>query len=92
MFNSEQGHIKKYADSYESGNKGSDNGISCKDPNILSSPNILTGLSHEVRTYMNSIVAFSSAGFFSSITAIGRPFTKMTISGLLFFSFSIIVN
>ena len=32
---------------------------SCDDSNILNCPKILTGLSHEVRTYMNSIVAFS---------------------------------
>ncbi len=33
--------------------------ISGDDINILKNPIILTGLSHEVRTYMNSIVAFS---------------------------------
>lgn len=33
--------------------------ISCNDTSILNCPGILTGLSHEVRTYMNSIVAFS---------------------------------
>jgi len=33
--------------------------ISGNDINILNNPVILTGLSHEVRTYMNSIVAFS---------------------------------
>lgn len=34
-------------------------GISCNPTSMLNSPEILTGLSHEVRTYMNSIVAFS---------------------------------
>ena len=32
---------------------------SCNGASILGCPTILTGLSHEVRTYMNSIVAFS---------------------------------
>lgn len=32
---------------------------SVQQPEILNCPKILTGLSHEVRTYMNSIVAFS---------------------------------
>ena len=34
-------------------------GDSVQQPGILNCPKILTGLSHEVRTYMNSIVAFS---------------------------------
>lgn len=36
-----------------------DAGKACDNTTILGSPEILTGLSHEVRTYMNSIVAFS---------------------------------
>ncbi len=36
-----------------------DTGKACDNTTILASPEILTGLSHEVRTYMNSIVAFS---------------------------------
>jgi len=42
----------------EKGTSGKDS-ISCTNGNILGCPTILTGLSHEVRTYMNSIVAFS---------------------------------
>lgn len=34
-------------------------GAACGGSGIMASPTILTGLSHEVRTYMNSIVAFS---------------------------------
>ena len=59
MFNTNPGHIKKLTDTFGQGDNGTDRGISCDDKNILNSPKILTGLSHEVRTYMNSIVAFS---------------------------------
>ena len=40
-------------------NEDGDLNISSKIDRMLNSPTILTGLSHEVRTYMNSIVAFS---------------------------------
>jgi K+-sensing histidine kinase KdpD len=59
MFNTDQGHIKKFTDRFSQSGNRAEGGISCDDKNILSCPKILTGLSHEVRTYMNSIVAFS---------------------------------
>lgn len=40
-------------------NDKSDNRVPVQDTNMLNTPSILTGLSHEVRTYMNSIVAFT---------------------------------
>lgn len=59
MFGSE----KKYKDQVNGkpgiGDATAIDSISCTDSNILDCPEILTGLSHEVRTYMNSIVAFS---------------------------------
>lgn len=59
MFDSDN----KYSDKVDNNSSIEDNmaseSISCKESNILNSPEILTGLSHEVRTYMNSIVAFS---------------------------------
>ncbi len=40
-------------------NDKSDNRGPVQNTNMLNTPSILTGLSHEVRTYMNSIVAFT---------------------------------
>lgn len=43
----------------ESRNKGSGEEIKTDILNIINCPTLLTGMSHEVRTHMNSIVAFS---------------------------------
>jgi len=53
-----------YGQDTEKGSKGADNLKSeeigpLQQNSMLNTPSILTGLSHEVRTYMNSIVAFT---------------------------------
>ncbi len=59
MFESDKKYREQLSTNTREGDLMGNAGISCTDLNILNSPEILTGLSHEVRTYMNSIVAFS---------------------------------
>jgi len=59
MFDSENKYSEQMSSKPASGDALGKDSISCTDSNILNCPEILTGLSHEVRTYMNSIVAFS---------------------------------
>ncbi len=59
MFDSENKYREQISNNSGKGDVIGSESISCTDSNILSCPKILTGLSHEVRTYMNSIVAFS---------------------------------
>ena len=59
MFDSENIYDEKMNNSSRKGDVIIDGSVSCTDSNILNCPEIITGLSHEVRTYMNSIVAFS---------------------------------
>lgn len=59
MFESENKYSKQMNNNSRKGDVMGSRIISCTDSSIMNSPEILTGLSHEVRTYMNSIVAFS---------------------------------
>ena len=59
MFESENKYGEQLSNKSTNGDVRTDGSVSCTDSNILNCPEIITGLSHEVRTYMNSIVAFS---------------------------------
>ena len=59
MFDSDNKYKKQVSNNSAKADLIGNGSISCMDSNILNCPEILTGLSHEVRTYMNSIVAFS---------------------------------